>query len=351
MTTDRGGLHHLIFEITDNSVDEALAGYCNTITLQKHSDNSISIKDNGRGIPTGIHPEHKISAATIIFTELHAGGKFGDGGYKVSGGLHGVGATVTNALSEYLEVYIKRNGQLHYQRFEKGIAVEELKVIEDLENPEETGTTVRFKPDPTMFPEAMEEADKVELSLNLIRDRLKRTAYLTPKLRFETIDEDGNKIDYYSENGIIDYVSELAPTLYSELPKFDEDEGETMLASEVKYFRDSGVYKNTFDQSDFNAEVEIAFVYQNKYFGSNIMSFANNIHTAQGGKHVMGFENAFVKFINEYNVKELKKQEVFSKDDILEGLNAVISFKTEEPKFSDQTKQKTINWCSTKIML
>lgn len=360
--TDRVGLHHLIFEITDNSVDEALAGYCDTITLQKFSDNSISISDNGRGIPVGIHPVHKISAATIIFTELHAGGKFGDGGYKVSGGLHGVGATVTNALSDYLEVYIKRDGKLYYQRFEKGIALEDLKVIfengipEDgfefikyLDDPSETGTTVKFKPDETMFPEAMEEGEGVNISLDFIRDRIKRTSYLTPKLRFVMIEEDGERTEYYSENGIVDYVKEIAPTLYTEIPKFDADEGEEMLATDVKYFKGDGVYTNTFDGKDFNADVEIAFAYQNKYFGSSIMSFANNIHTKQGGKHVLGFENAFVKFINEYNIKTLKRQEVFSKEDILEGLNAIISFKTEEPKFSDQTKQKLSTGAAQKL--
>ena len=340
--TDKEGLHHLIFEIGDNSVDEALAGFCDTIIIEKHPNNIISISDNGRGIPTGIHPIHGISAATIIFTELHAGGKFGGegSGYKVSGGLHGVGATVTNALSDFLEVRIKRNGSLHYQRFEKGVPVEDLKIIEKLKDPKETGTTITFKPDQTMFPEAMEDDGNVNLSLDHIRDRLKRTAYLTPKLRFITIEEDGSKIEYYSENGIIDYVAELAPTLYKETPKFDKNKNEEMLSSEIKFFKDSDTYINTFDNTKFNAEVEIAFVFQNKYFGTNILSFANNIHTSEGGKHVIGFEKAFLKFINDYNVKHLKKQEIFLKEDILEGLNAVISFKTEEPKFSNQTKQK-----------
>lgn len=342
--TDRKGLHHLINEITDNSVDEAIAGHCNHITIELFDENSIKISDNGRGIPVDIHPLHGISAATIIFTELHAGGKFNSNSYKVSGGLHGVGATVTNALSEFLEVYIKRNGSLYYQRFEKGQIIEELKEISKLDNPEETGTTVIFKPDPKMFQEALEEEDGVLLSLDYIKTRLKNTAYLTPKLKLTTIDRDGTTTDYYSENGITDYVKDLAPTLYKD-SKFkdedeDEDENESMFAIDIKRYQAEGVYLNPFDDKNYNSSVDIAFTYQNKFFGSNIKSFANNIDTVQGGKHVLGFESAFLKVINEYNVKTLHNQEIFLKEDILEGINAIISFSTEEPKFSDQTKQK-----------
>ncbi len=338
--TDRVGLHHLIFEIADNSVDEALAGYCDQITIEKFDGNIIEITDNGRGIPTGIHPEEGISAATLIFTELHAGGKFGGGGYKVSGGLHGVGATVTNALSNFLEVRIKRDGKLFFQRFEKGIQVDELKVIAELDDPSETGTSIRFSPDPTMFPEALEEKGGIELSLDFINERVRRTSYLTPKLRL-TLMENGSLVkEYYSENGIIDYVKDIGESLYKSEPVFDESKNEEMFTSDIKYFEGSGTYINSFDNSKFNTDVEIAFVYQNKYFDNSILSFANNIFTVDGGKHVLGFENGILKAINEYNVKELKSQEMFIKEDVLEGLNVVISFKTEEPKFSDQTKRK-----------
>lgn len=335
--TDRKGMHHLIFEVTDNSVDEALAGFCDNIKIQLFDDNSIEITDNGRGIPVGMHKTEGVSAATVIFTVLHAGGKFGDGGYKVSGGLHGVGATVTNALSTYLEVSIKRDGKIYFQRFEKGVPVADLAVIGECPK-DETGTSVRFKPDDDMFPEAQEEVGGTELMLSFISERLKRTAYLTPKLRFLTIDKDGTETVYYSENGIIDYVREIAPTLYKDTSIFEEDS--EMFATDIMYFSGDGEFVSKFDKSKFNAEVEIAFVFQNKYFESNILSFANNIFTESGGRHLMGFENGLVKTVNEYVTRELKLNHQFIKEDVLSGVNAVISFKTEDPKFSDQTKQK-----------
>jgi DNA gyrase subunit B len=335
--TTRAGLHHLIYEITDNSVDEALAGHCNEIIIQKYSDNSISITDNGRGIPVDINPSHGIPAIRLVFEDLHAGGKFGGGGYKVSGGLHGVGATVTNALSEFLIAQVKRNGKLHQVKYNKGEIVGDLEVIGDVD-PNETGTMVRFKPDDSMFPEAFDEDGATNLSIAFIRERIKRTAYLTPKLKLVLIDEDGTREEFYSENGIPDYVKEVSESLYSDSVVFEEDESK--IATEIEYFTGEGEYKSPYDGSIFHADVEIAFCYQNKYFDTNILSFANNVNTALGGKHVYGFEQAFYKFVNQYNQKELKNQEVFLKEDILEGLNVVISFKTEDPKFSDQTKQK-----------
>lgn len=335
--TNRSGLHHLIYEITDNSVDEALAGYCDTITIQKHSDNSISITDNGRGIPVAVNAAHGISALRLVFEDLHAGGKFGGGGYKVSGGLHGVGATVTNALSEYLTAQVKRDGHLYEMKYQKGEPLGDIQIVGEVDE-NETGTMVRFKPDDSMFPEAFEEDGETNLSIQHIRERIKRTAYLTPKLRLVLIDEDGSREEFYSENGIVDYVKEVAPSLYTDSVEFEEDE--EMLATDIEYFKGNGDFKSPYDGSIFNAEVEIAFAYQNKFFDTNILSFANNVNTALGGKHVYGFEQAFYKFVNQYNQKELKNNEVFLKEDILEGLNVVISFKTEDPKFSDQTKQK-----------
>lgn len=336
--TNRSGLHHLIYEITDNSVDEALAGYCNEIVIQKHDDNSISITDNGRGIPVGVNAAHGIPAVRLVFEDLHAGGKFGGGGYKVSGGLHGVGATVTNALSDYLKVQVKRDGKIHEMNYKKGEPVGELEVVGEVEAGV-TGTMVRFKPDDTMFPEAFEEEGGTNLSIAHIRERIKRTAYLTPKLKLVLIDEDGKKEEFYSENGIVDYVREVGKTLYTDQVEFEEEED--IFATEIEYFTGEGEFKSPYDGSVFQADVEIAFGFQNKYFGTNILSFANNVNTALGGKHVYGFEQAFYKFVNQYNQKELKNtNEVFLKEDILEGLNVVISFKTEDPKFSDQTKQK-----------
>lgn len=335
--TNRSGLHHLIYEITDNSVDEAMAGYCDTITIQKHSDNSISIQDNGRGIPVGINSAHGIPAVQLVFEDLHAGGKFGGGGYKVSGGLHGVGATVTNALSEYLTVQVKREGKIHELKYNKGEVIKELTVVGEVDI-EDTGTTVRFKPDDSMFPEAFEEEGETNLSIQHIRERIKRTAFLTPKLRLILIDEDGTKEEFYSENGIKDYVREVGESLVGDNMEFKEDE--SRFATEIEYFTGEGEFKSPYDGSIFKADVEIAFCYQNKYFETNILSFANNVNTALGGKHVYGFEQGFYKYVNQYNQKTLKNNEVLLKEDILEGLNVVISFKTEDPKFSDQTKQK-----------
>lgn len=326
--TNRNGLHHLIYEIVDNSVDEALAGYANRIDIQFHNDNSVSIADNGRGIPTEMHKEEKVSAVTLIFVELHSGGKFGDGGYKVSGGLHGVGACVTNALSEYLEVTVKQRGRVFYQRFEKGIPIGELMPIRDMEPNEETGTMVRFKPDESMFPEAFEEEPELGVSFDAqhIMERMKRTAYLTKKLEINVIDQKDNKTTYYSENGLIDLIKDNSPLLID----FEIDEENPLYISEPLIIEGKG----------FSSEVEIAFSYINKYYKQNISSFANNIYTEQGGTHVQGFEKALTKVVNDYAALNMKVTEPLTKEDVLEGINVAISFKTEEPKFSDQTKKK-----------
>lgn len=349
---DENGLHHMSYEIIDNSVDEAMAGYCDTINIQLKEDNAISIEDNGRGMPVDIHEAEGISAATVILTVLHAGGKFGDGGYKVAGGLHGVGSTVVNALSDYLELEVKRNGKLYFQRFEKGVPVDILKEVRDLEDPEDTGTKITFKPDAEMFMKAKEEDfgdddayddvtfENISFNLDKIAKRVKMTSFLTPKLRINLIDVDGTTRTFYSEEGIVDYVKEVAPTLYSEKVEFKEEDDEVMMATDVLYFTDSGEFRHPKFKKRIPAEVEIAFAYQNKFFDYNITSFANSIHTSSGGRHVLGFENAFVRFVNEYNVKELGNKEQFKKEDVLEGLNVVLSFRSEELEFSSQTKEK-----------
>lgn len=337
--TNRTGLHHLIYEILDNSVDEALAGHCNQIDIIFHSeDNSVEISDNGRGIPVEIHPEEGISAATIIYTVLHAGGKFesSDTGYKVSGGLHGVGATVTNALSAYLELHIRKHGKIHYQRFEKGIPLEPLKVLRDMTADEVNGTTVRFTPDIEMFPEAMEEEGGIQLSASYIKDRIKRTSYLIKKLRFNLLDERGEKTEYYSENGIQDLITEQTEILSSTVSKDNkDDDGDGDAVS--KQFFEENVY---FAANDEVSSVEVCFNYVNKYFQSNLLSFANNIYTQLGGTHVNGLQMAFKKVLIDYAVKHKNIKTVFSIEDILEGINVVISFSTQQPKFSDQTKKK-----------
>jgi DNA gyrase subunit B len=340
--TNRNGLHHLIFEIVDNSVDEALAGYCNQISINFHpEDNSVEISDNGRGIPVDIHPDEGVSAATIIYTILHAGGKFesDDNAYKVSGGLHGVGATVTNALSRYLELKIRRNGKVYFQRFEKGVPQDILKEIGDMAPNETTGTTVRFSPDETMFPEAMEEEGGVKLSATYLRDRIKRTSYLTKNLRFVLVDENGERSEYYSENGIEDLVNDQFDIISSNISK-DEDEPAQKLFENNLFIEDN----------DEVSSVEICFNYVGKYFKSNVLSFANNIYTELGGTHVRGFEMALKKVLVDYATKNNNVKQVFAIEDILEGMNAVISFRTQEPKFSDQTKKKLSTGLGQKLV-
>lgn len=335
--TNRAGLHHLIYEILDNAVDEALGGHCNKIDITFHAqDNSVEISDNGRGIPVDIHPDEGISAATIIYTVLHAGGKFesSDSGYKVSGGLHGVGATVTNALSAYLELVIRKHGKVHYQRFEKGVPLEPLKVLRDMTADEENGTTVRFSPDIEMFPEALEEEGGISLSASYIKDRIKRTSYLIKKLHFNLTDEAGVKSEYYSENGIEDLINDQTEIISATVAKEQNDEDAD--PASLKLFEEN-IY---FSAKDEVSSVEVCFNYVNKYFQNNVLSFANNIYTKLGGTHVTGLQNAFKKVLIDYAVKHKNIKTVFNTEDILEGINLVISFSTQEPKFSDQTKTK-----------
>lgn len=340
--TNRNGLHHLIFEILDNSVDEALAGFCNQINVTFHpEDNSVEISDNGRGIPVDIHPDEGVSAATIIYTVLHAGGKFesDDNAYKVSGGLHGVGATVTNALSRYLELTIRRDGKVYFQRFEKGIPTDILKEIGNMKAGERTGTSVRFSPDSEMFPEAMEEEGGVNLSASYLKDRMKRTSYLTKNLRFVLVDENAQREEYYSENGIEDLVNDQFDII-SEVVSKDEEEPAEKLFETNMFVEDK----------DEISSVEICFNYVGKYFKTNVLSFANNIYTELGGTHVRGFEMALKKVLVDYAAKNNNVKQVFAIEDILEGINAVISFRTQEPKFSDQTKKKLSTGLGQKLV-
>lgn len=334
--TDRNGVHHLAFEVIDNSVDEAMGGHCDKIVINFYDeDNSLEVIDNGRGVPVNIHPVEGISAATVIFTTLHAGGKFNstDDGYSYAGGLHGVGASVTNALSLYLELTVKKNGKVYFQRFEKGIPVDDLKIIRDMDENDYTGTTVRFSPDPSIFPEAMEEEGGITLDPSYLKERLKRTAYLNKGLKLILNDASGNTIEYYSEEGIKDLVKDTIKEVVSE-QKITYDEGDDVLMG-GSIIEMSG--------KDEMSDVDIAFAFVNRSYDFKIHSFANNIFTSQGGTHLLGFELAMARVVNQYisnNIKQFGETEVLRREDVLDGLVGVIKFMTKNPKFSSQTKQK-----------
>ena len=318
-STGPKGLHHLVYEIVDNAIDEALAGYCSQITVDILEGDVIRVSDNGRGIPTGIHTTEKISAATVVYTILHAGGKFGGGGYKVAGGLHGVGASVVNALSEWLELTVKDGKNIHFQRFHNGGHYDEqMKIIGETT---ETGTTVMFKADPTIF----EETTVYEYDV-LLR-RLREQAFLNAgvKIVFSDLrnkDEIISETLHY-EGGIRQFVEHLHNT--REL---------TPLAEEVIYV--SGV------QGDSTAEVALMY---NDSYNELILSFANNIHTTDGGTHETGFKNALTKVINEYGKKFnlLKDGEKLLGDDVREGLTAIVSVKLTDCEFEGQTKGRLGN--------
>ncbi len=320
-TTSSRGLHHLVYEIVDNAVDEALAGYCDTIDVSINMDNSITVIDNGRGIPTGINQKAGIAAVEVVFTILHAGGKFGGGGYKVSGGLHGVGASVVNALSDWLEVEICQEGKVYIQRYEKGHTCYALKEIGTCPL-EKTGTKVTFKPDPTIFQET------TEYEFDVLKTRLREMAFLTKGLRIILRDkrvheDEKEKVrEFHYEGGIKEFVTYL-------------NRSKEPLYSNILYFEGT---KN-------NVYVEVAFQHNDSYTES-VYSFVNNINTPEGGTHLQGFRNAITKTFNDYarNNKLLKESEAnLSGEDIREGLTAIISVKIEEPQFEGQTKQKLGN--------
>ena len=316
-STSLRGLHHLVYEIVDNSVDEALAGFCKNIEVSINPDNSITVTDDGRGIPVGINHKAGIPAVEVVFTVLHAGGKFGGGGYKVSGGLHGVGASVVNALSEWLEVTICREGKVYKQRYERGNTIYQLKVVGECD-PEKTGTSVTFLPDKEIFEETVFE-------FNTLKTRLREMAFLTKGLRIVLKDlreEEVLEKEFHYEGGIKEFVQYL-------------NHSKTALYEDIIYC------EGTKD----DVYVEVAFQH-NDAFTENIYSFVNNINTPEGGTHLTGFRNAVTETFNAYARKNklLKDTEDnLSGEDIREGLTAIISIKIGEPQFEGQTKQKLGN--------
>ena len=314
-STSSKGLHHLVYEIVDNSVDEALAGYCSAINVTVNKDNSITVVDNGRGIPVDIQEKAGRPAVEVVFTILHAGGKFGGGGYKVSGGLHGVGASVVNALSEWLEVVVYKDGKEYKQRYERGKVVSDLEIVGETEK---QGTKVTFKPDALIFEETVYD-------FKILKERLRETAFLTKNLKIVLVDDRGEKpvekIFHY-EGGIKEYVQYL-------------NRPHDVLYPEIIYCE--GVKDNVY--------VEVALQHNNSYTES-CYSFVNNIITPEGGTHLIGFRNALTKTFNDYARKNklLKENEPnLSGEDIREGLTTIISIKVEEPQFEGQTKQKLGN--------
>ena len=316
-STSSRGLHHLVYEIVDNSVDEALAGYCDHIQVFINPDNSITVIDNGRGIPVGINHKAGLPAVEVVFTVLHAGGKFGGGGYKVSGGLHGVGASVVNALSDWLEVEICHEGKVYRQRYEKGHVVYKLKVVDECD-PEKTGTKVTFLPDETIFEDTVFDYD-------VLKQRFREMAFLTKGLRISLTDlrdEEPKERVFHYEGGIKEFVQYL-------------NRSKTPLYEQIIYC------EGTKD----NVEVEVAMQHNDSYT-DNTYGFVNNITTPEGGTHVVGFRNAITKTFNDYARKNklLKDSEPnLSGEDIREGLTAIISVKIEDPQFEGQTKQKLGN--------
>ncbi|WP_347995476.1 DNA topoisomerase (ATP-hydrolyzing) subunit B [uncultured Eubacterium sp.] len=316
-TTSTRGLHHLVYEIVDNAVDEALAGYCSEIDVQINKDNSITVKDNGRGIPVGINEKTGLPAVQVVFTVLHAGGKFGGGGYKVSGGLHGVGASVVNALSQWLEVKVCREGKIHYQKYEYGHVVSELKVIGECD-PDFTGTEVTFLPDNKIFEDTVYQ-------FKVLEERLRETAFLTKNLKIilrDVREEETKEEIFHYEGGIKEFVSYL-------------NEGKTALYDDILYCE--GTVNNVY--------VEVALQHNDGY-NENTISFVNNINTPEGGTQVEGFKRALTKTFNSYaRTKKVLKdnEENLSGEDIREGLTAIISVKIEDPQFEGQTKQKLGN--------
>ena len=316
-STSGRGLHHLVYEIVDNAVDEALAGFCTEIQVVINPDNSITVVDNGRGIPVGINHKAGIPAVEVVFTILHAGGKFGGGGYKVSGGLHGVGASVVNALSTWLEVRIYHEGKIYQQRYERGKTMYPLKVVGDCQ-PDKTGTTVVFLPDKEIFEETVYDYD-------ILKQRLREMAFLTKGLKISLKDTregmEREKVFHY-EGGIREFVSYLNRSKEALYPEIIYCEGQQ-----------NGV------------SVEVAMQHNDSYT-ENCYGFVNNINTPEGGTHIVGFRNALTKTFNDYARKNklLKDSEPnLSGDDIREGLTAIVSVKIENPQFEGQTKQKLGN--------
>jgi DNA gyrase subunit B len=312
-STGSRGLHHLVWEVVDNSIDEALVGACKNINVTIHPDNSISNEDDGRGFPVGMHPKLKKPAVEVALTVLHAGSKFGGGGYKVSGGLHGVGVSVVNALSEWLEIEVKRDGKIYHQRYERGFPVTELKVIGTTNK---TGSRVSFKPDSEVF-------DELEYSFDILEHRLRELAFLNKGIKINLKDErDGREKTFQYEGGIISFVKHL-------------NKNKEVLHKEPIYF----------EAKKDNVDVEIAIQYNDGY-NESIFSFANNINTLEGGSHMVGFKSAVTKVINDYarRYKYLKENDAnLIGEDAREGMSCVISIRLTDPQFEGQTKTKLGN--------
>jgi len=317
-STGPRGLHHLVYEIVDNAIDEALAGHCSEIKVEILPENIIRVSDNGRGIPTGIHPTEGISAATVVYTILHAGGKFGGGGYKVSGGLHGVGASVVNALSEWLELTVKDGKNIHFQRFNRGDYSEPLKVTGKTT---ETGTTVMFKPDSQIFEET------TEFEYDILLKRLREQSFLNAGIKINILDlrdeENIQNENLFYEGGIRQFVEHIHKT-----------KGLESLSEEVIFI----------NGKDGDSEAEIALQYNDSY-NEVILSFANNIHTVDGGTHETAFKNSLTKVINDYGKKFnlIKDNEKLLGDDVREGLTAIISVRLTDCEFEGQTKGRLGN--------
>ena len=313
-STDTNGLHHLINEIVDNSIDEALAGYCTRIIVEINKDGSCSVTDNGRGIPTGINKEEGKSAVELVLTKLHAGGKFGDGGYKISGGLHGVGLSCVNALSEWLEVEVRQNGKIYKQTYNRGIPQRDLA---EVGNSSTTGTKVTFMPDDTIF-------ETVTFEYERIKKRLRELAFLNKGIEIVIADRRNDKEENLCyEGGIVEFVNEM-------------NEGKQTILKKPIFIESLS--------KDKTGEIEVAFQYNDGY-NEVIYGYANNINTIEGGTHIEGFKKALYKVINEYGhkLKILKDTDKLSGDDVREGITAVISVKLQEPQFEGQTKTKLGN--------
>ena len=318
-STSVRGLHHLVYEIVDNSVDEALAGYCTHIIVTINKDNSITVEDDGRGIPVGINHKAGIPAVEVVFTVLHAGGKFGGGGYKVSGGLHGVGASVVNALSTYMDVEISRDGYVHHDRYERGVPTVELVngLLPTIGKTKKTGTKINFLPDPEIF-------EKTRFKEDEVKSRLHETAYLNPALTIIYEDRRGEEtehIEYHEPDGIIGFVKEM-------------NQNNECLHDVIYYKGESE-----------GISVEVAFQYTTE-FHENVLGFCNNIYNAEGGTHLTGFKTTFTQVINSY-ARELgilkEKDANFTGTDVRNGMTAVISVKHPDPRFEGQTKTKLDN--------
>ncbi len=313
-STDERGLQHLITEIVDNSIDEALAGYCDTINVTILKNGACSVRDNGRGIPTGIHKPENISSVELVLTKLHAGGKFGGGGYKISGGLHGVGLSVVNALSTWLEVDVYQNGKIYHQDYERGKPKNPLTVVG---NTTERGTCITFLPDPEIF-------ETTDFNYETLKSRFKEIAFLNKGLHLHLKDEredQEREDDFHFEGGIVEFVEFL-------------NKGRDVLFPKPVFI----------DRKADDHEVEICFQYNDSY-NEVIHSYANNINTEEGGTHLVGFKNALTKLINDYGIKNklLKENEKLSGEDVREGITAIISVKLTEPQFEGQTKTKLGN--------